>query len=489
MGFFLAVSCSGGASPSTPSSIPIAIEGIEGATDVAVDSSFIYEFDKAVETSTVTESSFFIVQTPTSGSASVVKADLDASVCIAGARLPASIEVDSESAILDPTNDLSAGTGYTICLTGEIIFADGSAFTPVQFSFTTAGANSNLSVTSFSKSSNIYMADGEGSVNLIFTFDGDASALSPSVRVNEGSEDYSDVSCAFQSGSTTIYQCDVGAVAGCSRFVDYSAYLTGTGINSYRISFNSADYEGDTSDSYSETAAAACWDMEMVSDNTHSVTPQIPDDESGLWVSITGGFVGSDAVSFSLVRDIGELTDFAYSAYYQTVNPVAYSSLSGDLSQIGHCISDSGDFDGICPTLETRNEAGEQIDGWSIEATVGGTDEPMVPKNSGSFSSISSGYYSPMYICMVSKDNIVTTYISSDGETYTQATVDNMECAVGNAGCNVSDVINYDSSSFSEIFTLVMENSAEGEVMTATLGYLRFNVTDIEGSASDCPDF
>ncbi|MBT3181962.1 MAG: hypothetical protein HN337_05570 [Deltaproteobacteria bacterium] len=495
VGLLLIAGCSG-SSPNTPSSIPISIEGVEGATDVAVDSSFVYEFDQAVETSTVTETSFFIVQTPESSSASLVKADLDSDICIPGARLPASLDVESESATLDPTDDLSAGTGYTICLMGgsassdlskDIAYADGSTFTSVQFSFTTAGTNSNLSVSSMTKSSNISITAGQGSVDFTFTFSGDASALSPSVAVYDSAGTSMATSCDFQSGSTTVYVCSVSGLAACTTLVDYSANLIGTGINSYSTSFNSADFEGDTTDAYSETAGAACWNLSLNSDGSHPITFAVQEDGTGLLVSSVGGEVDGDDVLMDLIRGLGTLGDFAFSVYYISIQPAAFSGDGESVAALGIV---NADFSGIYPTSGKYTSSGtEYFDGWSFQGYVDDEDQYLIPKSSGDFASISSEYYSPIHICLVSKDSLVTSYVSSDDESYTQISVGNMQCSEGTPGCSIPNIVDYNSSGIAENIVISVINNVEGEEMSAKINHVRFKVTDITGVAADCPAF
>ena len=476
IGFLLALSCSG-ATPNVPSTIPISIEGFDGTTGVAVDSSFIYEFDKPVETSTVTETSFFIVQTP----------EDSADACLPGARLQASLDVESESAILDPTDDLSAGTEHTICLTGDIAYLDGSAFAAVQLNFTTAGSNSNLSISSMGKTSNTSMTDGQGEVDLTFTFSGDASSLSPAVLVANSSGVSMTTSCAFQSGSTTIYECSVSGLATCVGLVDYSIGLTGTGINSYSSTLNSADYEGDTADAYSETAGGACWDAIINSDGSHPVTIVVQNDGSGLLMTATGGHVGGENVVVDFLKSVGGLNSFAYSVYYPSVEPIPIAA--NEESVVAAGVASGDEFNGVFLNSGAQDGGRAEFDGLALDATISGVDQTVVPKDSGDLSSLASQYYSPVYLCIVSNNYMMTTYISGDGETYIQTTTNNMQCATGDSGCSISEVVAYDGSSIADNFVIDLSNEPEGEVMTALLRYVRFNVTNIEGSASDCPAF
>ncbi|MBT3181054.1 MAG: hypothetical protein HN337_00940 [Deltaproteobacteria bacterium] len=59
--FFL-TSC-GGASPNTPTSVPIAIEGVDGETGVSTAAAFVYTFNTAPDSATVTSDTFFLYPT------------------------------------------------------------------------------------------------------------------------------------------------------------------------------------------------------------------------------------------------------------------------------------------------------------------------------------------------------------------------------------------------------------------------------------------
>ena len=56
----VALSTCGSGSPTTPTDIPIAIEGLDGETGVSVNATFAYTFSSAPDSSTVTSDTFFI---------------------------------------------------------------------------------------------------------------------------------------------------------------------------------------------------------------------------------------------------------------------------------------------------------------------------------------------------------------------------------------------------------------------------------------------
>ncbi len=147
--------CGGGSgSSSPPADIPVTLEGIEGTSDVAVDSSFSYEFDSPVNTSTVNISTFFIhPTTPSSANlSSPDKAAYDETICDVNEALDSSVSCSSSTkCVLDPTDDLSAGTPHIVCISPNIEYANASRsffikeafaaenFVGASFTFTTAG--------------------------------------------------------------------------------------------------------------------------------------------------------------------------------------------------------------------------------------------------------------------------------------------------------------------------------------------------------------
>ncbi len=120
--------CGGGggsAPPADDDSGALAFSSLDGSTDVAVDATFQKSFDSAIDTSTVDETNFFIVQTASSNLALPVMASLDESSCVVANALDATVTCSSSTAcVLDPSSDLAAGTSYTLCLVSGIEYAD-----------------------------------------------------------------------------------------------------------------------------------------------------------------------------------------------------------------------------------------------------------------------------------------------------------------------------------------------------------------------------
>lgn len=126
----------------------VEVNTLDGVTGVPVTSTFVYNFSKVVDTTTVTSATYFILPTPMASPASSVKAALDESICNPELALDAVINCTSTTAcILDPVNDLMYSTNYTICLTSGIAYSDGVAFEGFMAQFTTESAGETVTIT------------------------------------------------------------------------------------------------------------------------------------------------------------------------------------------------------------------------------------------------------------------------------------------------------------------------------------------------------
>ncbi|MBT3181577.1 MAG: hypothetical protein HN337_03595 [Deltaproteobacteria bacterium] len=127
---FVIIAACGGASPNTPSSIPISIEGVEGSTDISVDSTFTYEFSSAVDEDSL-ESDFFMVPTPSAGisasisaKASTTKVAIDTGICDIDNSIDATYTCDSDIlCTLHPAKSLAYNANYTACVLSESFMA------------------------------------------------------------------------------------------------------------------------------------------------------------------------------------------------------------------------------------------------------------------------------------------------------------------------------------------------------------------------------
>ena len=220
--------CGGGASSVPPASIPVAIEGIEGSTDVAVNSSFVYEFDSAINTLTVKSTNFFILPTPSSANlTSSGKAVYDETTCAVTNALNSSVRCPTSTlCVLDPTLDLSADTSYTICISPSIEYAHrgwsplireahaANNFAGASFTFTTAGESIIPDVAGVYSSSDeeclesmVLMASGTDNIynlgggdTLTMT---DSTTCSFSIEMKED-ESGTEFSCSYEANQFTI---------------------------------------------------------------------------------------------------------------------------------------------------------------------------------------------------------------------------------------------------------------------------------------------
>jgi len=208
----LFASCGGSSSatPTTPATVPVSIESLVGATNIAVDASFQLEFDQAVDCSTVTSSTFYIV--------------LASSGCDSSAALSASIDCDSSQATLDPTNDLTGGTSYSVCMTTGILYDDGTTFSGVTATFTTAGTNGVATVSSTSCSSTLE-CDSDQYCFYGACEDYSDIGVDTSVDCTDGEGNLDSTICVTQLGAPAGYDTDdweclptINTSASCSNY-------------------------------------------------------------------------------------------------------------------------------------------------------------------------------------------------------------------------------------------------------------------------------
>ncbi len=141
---FFVVGCGGGGG-STPSSTPVSINSLDGVTNIDTTSSFAYSFSQIVNSSTVTNQSFFLVPTP-AANAQATKAAFDSTICNATNALTAIVSCTSTmQCLLDPTSDLQGNTSYTVCLSTAILYSSGLAFEGFMATFTTGTSQSSVS--------------------------------------------------------------------------------------------------------------------------------------------------------------------------------------------------------------------------------------------------------------------------------------------------------------------------------------------------------
>lgn len=137
------MACGGGGAAST-SATETDVHSLDGATGVAVDTTFVYSFSQPVDAATVTKTSYFIRTTPTTAPASSVKAELNAAICDPAEAMDATVTCSSTTrCALDPASDLAYDTSYTVCLTTDIMYASGDPFEGFMAQFTTESTSAS----------------------------------------------------------------------------------------------------------------------------------------------------------------------------------------------------------------------------------------------------------------------------------------------------------------------------------------------------------
>ena len=125
----------GSSSSTMPGQVEVNIEGLNGDGDVPTNCALIYQFDDSVDEETVDTDSFYLATGDT---------------CDPDHRVSASVDCTSSTVcVLVPEYLLSEGTEYTVCLTQDIQFLDGTPFDGDSATFATEGG---LAVSSVTKS-------------------------------------------------------------------------------------------------------------------------------------------------------------------------------------------------------------------------------------------------------------------------------------------------------------------------------------------------
>lgn len=130
----------GSSSPTTPTSPPVAIEGLDGQSGIDVGSKFAYTHATDLDCSTASSSSCFIVQSRCNTTA-----------CASGNSDALTSTVTCSEAVVDISlsNSLVNESTYCACITSDLLDANGTPVTPILAEFTTESQSSaSLSVTS-----------------------------------------------------------------------------------------------------------------------------------------------------------------------------------------------------------------------------------------------------------------------------------------------------------------------------------------------------
>lgn len=144
---FLSACGGGSSSPTTPAQVPTAVDGLDGADDVATNGYFVKSFDQPIDCSTITDLTFFL-------QAALESDDVCDSSDTERPPLDAELECSSNSVNLYPSEDLESGTTYLLCIMPDIKYAGGESIEEESYGFTTEGENpepETLSISSVTK--------------------------------------------------------------------------------------------------------------------------------------------------------------------------------------------------------------------------------------------------------------------------------------------------------------------------------------------------
>ena len=90
---------------------------------------------------------------------------------------------------------------------------------------------------------------------------------------------------------------------------------------------------------------------------------------------------------------------------------------------------------------------------------------------------------------MTAYNNLLTTYISTDGENYYKITEDNMRCDSGSS-CNIDQIDSRSIANWDDLRLSIQvgsDNEAGDGSFTAKFGFARFKTSNLNGSMADCP--
>lgn len=136
----------GGSSDSGGGGGVVSVNDLDGASDVAADSVFKYVFSQAIDTSTVTQETFFMVAAG-AADADISKASFEPAKCDNTQMIDAIVScLTTTECTLDPTANLGSYRRYYVCLSDSIRYSNGNPFEGFMATFTTAGTVATYTV-------------------------------------------------------------------------------------------------------------------------------------------------------------------------------------------------------------------------------------------------------------------------------------------------------------------------------------------------------
>lgn len=333
-----------------------------------------------------------------------------------------------------------------------------------------------VTVSSWSKTSVASMSSNQ-TVSITYVLSGAYPAdTNPSLAVlNSATSAPLTVTTSVISDDRTQFTFAIYGVNGCRTLTDYTATLSGGSLTTHSFIFNSSDDEFDNVSTLG-TAETSC----LVKSDPMTGTLQITASEL-LW-----SVPASTSSGPSANKTFSHSGDFA-SSIYVADNAVAGSNtnpqflmLSSLYSLVAHEFF--GLYDGIY----------EDGSGWIAGGSynIGETQYlAAVQPSSGGIFNANRNQYAPMYFCSVRHNNVINSYLSFDGVTYTKMEASNIELLTPPSTAELDKFVNY-SSVVTDFATYLVAQNLMDSVYAPAVGYLRYRSSGITGtSAADCPAF
>lgn len=399
-----------------------------------------------------------------------------------GANLCSAVSYDSTNRTISCAHDaLDEDSEYILTVNGvkdssNICIADASG------TFTTSKAMPIESVTKTS----IISTNG-GSVNVTFNFSSAIpSGITPEVDVTSISDDDPIPSAGNcdMAGDRESCTTEISNVAGCNDPRDYTMTLSMEGYENYETFFNSADNEFENA---ATVATNDCWEKFQVGsegDYDWSATGD------NLRLAIDN--IATDTLQVFYEQPFSSDQSGAFAVHIDSMStlPSSGDALEEKSAGVMAATLDGNDVAGW-NSVNVGFVGGYNYTGLftSYTNTAGSTPKNGIPTDSGDLSDTIDNT-SDIYICMTSSNNVLTSYVSTDGGNYVKLTEDNMECLNGSNDCALSEI---DARSISDwdnlrlsIWLTSKENTGDRSFWTQ-FGFARFKTSNLDGSMADCP--
>lgn len=372
---------------------------------------------------------------------------------------------------------LDQNSSYTLTVSG-VKDSSNTCIADATGTFTTSGT---VPISSVAKTS-ITSTSG-GSIDLTFNFSSAIpSGVTPSVSVSSETDATVTAGTCTLDGGRTSCTSTISDVAGCNTPTDYTATLSMTGYENYETSFNSADNEFETAATVSSNT---CW--------TKDNLPATPLTDF-TWEA-TGGKLVLAVANLSSEHNIYYDQPFASSkagAFAVHVSSLGTLATSGSVFDLILVQATNSEFDGLNGIISGYNGLiSPSYTGWlSVYNATSVIDYKFgAPSASGDLSDIidmTDGFY----VCQTAYNNLLTTYISTDGENYIKLTDTNMECANGASSCGLAEIDSRSISTWANLrlsIQLGSNYSGGDNAFSASFGFARFKTSNLNGSMADCP--